>query len=265
MRTTSTSVCVAARMSATCPACRNGPNHRMRGESKIEMRASREQASACWPSSTPLPASTSRPTPQATPRPTRRGWRTHQKVRTSATKSGTSRRSFHGRKLSSNAIANEAATVLTRAGRRMCSALPPSAINPPSLLPARAGPFPNGALCSIGLPRAAAAAPSHRTAPGRSDRGRPRQPAGSKPKREHARGAASEGDCAQAVTYHLDRDDMVLVGDERDLGYERMHPCHLADDPGFVRHRAARLHALPLAEVDEDLVRVGVAPGVENL
>src|SRR5688500_14474427 len=60
------------------------------------------------------------------PRPTRRGWRTHQKVSTSATKSGARRRSLHGRKLRNSAIAREAAIVLARAGRRMSSL--PSAI-----------------------------------------------------------------------------------------------------------------------------------------
>src|SRR5688572_26650974 len=58
------------------------------------------------------------------PSPTRRGWRTHQKVSTSATKSGTKRRSGHGRKVRKSAMPSDAAMVLTRAGRRMSSDLP---------------------------------------------------------------------------------------------------------------------------------------------
>src|SRR5260221_4658133 len=53
----------------------------------------------------------------------RRGWRTHQKVSTRATKSGTRRRSFHGRKLSSSAIRNEKMIVPSRTGRRICCGL----------------------------------------------------------------------------------------------------------------------------------------------
>src|SRR4051794_11467542 len=47
----------------------------------------------------------------------------HQKHSTSATKSGTSRTSFHGRKLSSSAPRNDSRMVLTRTGRRMCCGL----------------------------------------------------------------------------------------------------------------------------------------------
>src|ERR1700704_3217916 len=60
---------------------------------------------------------------QPMPRPTRRGCRTHQKVSTSAANSGTRRRSFHGRKSSTSAMANDSAMVLTRAGIRMCREL----------------------------------------------------------------------------------------------------------------------------------------------
>src|SRR5204862_7148931 len=74
---------------------------------------------ACWPSSTPLPASLTRPSAQAMPRPTSRGWRTHQKASTSATKSGTRRRSRQGRKSRNSARANEAMMVLARAGTRI--------------------------------------------------------------------------------------------------------------------------------------------------
>src|SRR5688572_14059677 len=52
--------------------------------------------------------------------PTRRGWRTHQKASTSATKSGTTRMSGHGRKLRNSASANEATMVLARTGIRIC-------------------------------------------------------------------------------------------------------------------------------------------------
>src|SRR5262249_49822801 len=95
------------------------PNHRIRRESHTARNASSEYASACWPSSTPLPASESSPSVQATPRPTRRGWRTHQKASTSATKSGTRRRSRQGRKLRNSATANEPMMVLMRTGRRI--------------------------------------------------------------------------------------------------------------------------------------------------
>src|SRR5256886_9971603 len=53
------------------------------------------------------------------PRPTSRGWRTHQKASTSATKSGTRRRSRQGRKSRNSARANEAMMVLARAGTRI--------------------------------------------------------------------------------------------------------------------------------------------------
>src|SRR5205823_13865303 len=53
------------------------------------------------------------------PRPTSRGWRTHQKASTSATKSGTKRRSRQGRKSRNSARANEAMMVLARAGTRI--------------------------------------------------------------------------------------------------------------------------------------------------
>src|SRR5579859_749960 len=55
--------------------------------------------------------------------PTSRGWRTHQKASTSATKSGTRRRSGHGRKLRNSASANEPKIVLMRTGSRICELL----------------------------------------------------------------------------------------------------------------------------------------------
>src|SRR5258708_1087551 len=55
--------------------------------------------------------------------PTSRGWRTHQNASTSATKSGTSRRSRHGRKLRNSANANEPRIVLMRTGSRICELL----------------------------------------------------------------------------------------------------------------------------------------------
>src|SRR5688572_33119313 len=60
-----------------------------------------------------------RPSVQPTPSPTRRGCRTHQKTSTNPTKSGTTRRSRHGRKLSKSAIANDAMMVLRRTGCRI--------------------------------------------------------------------------------------------------------------------------------------------------
>jgi hypothetical protein len=44
-----------------------------------------------------------------------------------------------------------------------------------------------------------------------------------------------------------------------------MDPRDLADDAGFVGDRTAGLDALLVAEVDEDLVGVRVAPGVQDL
>src|SRR5260221_5218736 len=119
----STAAWVTSRIRAMCSDCSMGPNHRIRRESHMERKASSEYARACWPSSTPLPASASRPSIQPTPMPTRRGWRTHQKASTSATKSGTSRRSGHGRKLRNSASANEPKTVLMRTGSRICELL----------------------------------------------------------------------------------------------------------------------------------------------
>src|SRR5256885_191342 len=55
--------------------------------------------------------------------PTSRGWRTHQKASTRATKSGTRRRSGHGRKLRNSASANEPKIVLMRTGSRICELL----------------------------------------------------------------------------------------------------------------------------------------------
>src|SRR4051812_16649150 len=55
--------------------------------------------------------------------PTRRGCRTHQKASTSATQSGTSRRSGQGRKFRNSARANEPNTVLIRTGSRICELL----------------------------------------------------------------------------------------------------------------------------------------------
>src|SRR5256885_11791429 len=55
--------------------------------------------------------------------PTSRGWRTHQKASTRATKSGTRRRSGHGRKLRKRASANEPKIVLMRTGSRICELL----------------------------------------------------------------------------------------------------------------------------------------------
>src|SRR2546423_11161449 len=52
-----------------------------------------------------------------------RGWRMHQKHSTSATKSGTRRKSFHGRKFSTSAARKESRIVLARTGRRMCCGL----------------------------------------------------------------------------------------------------------------------------------------------
>src|SRR5687767_6411218 len=60
------------------------------------------------------------PSAQATPRPTSRGCRMHQNTSTSATKSGTRRRSRQGRKLRNSASANEAMMVLARTGCRIC-------------------------------------------------------------------------------------------------------------------------------------------------
>src|SRR3954468_13264206 len=122
-RMNSTAAWVTSRMRAMCSDCSMGPNHRIRRESNTERKASSEYAKACWPSSTPLPASTRRPSIQPTPMPTRRGWRTHQKASTKATKSGTSRRSGHGRKARKSAIAKEPKIVLMRTGSRICELL----------------------------------------------------------------------------------------------------------------------------------------------
>mgnify|MGYP003693911409 CR=1 FL=1 len=54
---------------------------------------------------------------------------------------------------------------------------------------------------------------------------------------------------AQTVAHHLDRDRLVLVGEQRHFGNEWMDPRHLADHAGFVGHRAARL-ARPAARRD---------------
>src|SRR5881392_1850957 len=57
------------------------------------------------------------------PSPTRRGCRTHQNAITSATKSGTSRRSRHGRKSRKSASTNEPMMVPVRTGIRICDLL----------------------------------------------------------------------------------------------------------------------------------------------
>ena len=44
--------------------------------------------------------------------------------------------------------------------------------------------------------------------------------------------AGAEGDGAQAVAHDLHRDRLVLVGDQRHLGEERVHARHLADHAG---------------------------------
>jgi len=71
---------------------------------------------------------------------------------------------------------------------------------------------------------------------------------------EHARVAAAERHRAQAVSQHLHRNRLIRVGQQRHFGKQRMHARHLADDAGFVGHRASRTHAVPPAAVDEHLV-----------
>src|SRR5262249_53252900 len=63
-----------------------------------------------------------------------RGCRTHQKTSTSATKSGTRRRSRQGRKLSSSATTNETMMVLARTGIRIDWVLPGNIGLPPGIL-----------------------------------------------------------------------------------------------------------------------------------
>ena len=55
---------------------------------------------------------------------------------------------------------------------------------------------------------------------------------------------------AQAVAHVLHRHDLVLVGDQRDLGKPRIDARHLADDAAVVDHRLAGLHAVLRALVD---------------
>jgi hypothetical protein len=52
-------------------------------------------------------------------------------------------------------------------------------------------------------------------------------------------GAGAGQHRAQAVALHLDRDRLVLVGQQQDFRGERKHPCHLADDADVVDHRLA--------------------------
>ena len=82
---------------------------------------------------------------------------------------------------------------------------------------------------------------------------------------EHAGGAAAEGDGAQAVAHHLYRNRLIAVGEQRHFRKQRMHARHLADDAGFIGHRAARAHAVRRAAVDEEAVRIGIAAVVHHL
>jgi hypothetical protein len=69
---------------------------------------------------------------------------------------------------------------------------------------------------------------------------------------------AAEGRAALLGAGVQHRDRGVAVGQQRDLGRQRVDLGHLAQHAGLVDHRRAGHHALAGAAVDEDLARIRV-------
>ncbi len=61
------------------------------------------------------------------------------------------------------------------------------------------------------------------------------------------------------------RDGLLTIGQQRDLAYKRIDPCHLAQNAGSVEHGRARQHACILTPIHHDPPRVRVGRIVKNL
>ncbi len=80
-----------------------------------------------------------------------------------------------------------------------------------------------------------------------------------------ALGTATEGRAALLRARVQHRNRGVLVGEQRHLGRAREHARHLAQHAGLVHHRGPAHHALGLADIDDDLARIGVGRLVQQL